>query len=194
MIQYLPLVIIPKRHADSRGWFSETFREDQLDDLGIACRFVQDNQSHSARARTVRGFHFQRPPSAQAKLISVVKGRILDVAVDIRRRSPSFGRYVSVELSAENGRQFFVPEGFAHGFISLEDNVTAMYKVSRHYAPAQEDGLCWNDPQIAFPWPFDETHITSAERDSLFAPLSDFDSPFQYDGNPLTDLKTVNVG
>src|SRR5689334_17166431 len=130
----LPRVIIPKRHPDSRGWFSETFHETRLREAGIACRFVQENQSYSRRAGTLRGLHFQNPPAEQAKLISVVRGKILDVAIDIRRGSPSYGRHVSVELSAENGRQLFIPAGFAHGLLTLENDVTVDYKVSNYYS------------------------------------------------------------
>jgi dTDP-4-dehydrorhamnose 3,5-epimerase len=129
-VPLLPLIIVPKRHADSRGWFVETFHDKRLRDLGIACTFVQDNQSRSTRRGTLRGFHFQNPPAAQVKLISVLHGRILDVAVDIRRNSPTYGRYVSADLSSDNGRQLFVPTGFAHGFVTLEDDVSVLYKVS----------------------------------------------------------------
>jgi dTDP-4-dehydrorhamnose 3,5-epimerase len=194
MMRSLPLAIVPRRFDDGRGWFSETFNEGRLHDLGITRHFVQDNQSNSNQAGTVRGFHFQRPPSAQAKLIRVVHGKILDIAVDIRRGSPSFGRHVSLELSAENGRQLYIPEGFAHGFITLAPDVIVFYKVSRYYAPVDEGGFNWNDPEIAFPWPFDQALVTSAKRDNQFPRLSSFDSPFEYDGNPLTDLKIINVG
>ena len=147
----VPRIIVPKRHVDDRGWFSETFHEKRLYDAGITCRFVQDNQSSSKRAGTLRGLHFQLPPAAQAKLVTVVKGRILDVAVDIRRGSPTFGKHVSIELSAESGRQLYIPVGFAHGFLTLEDDVVVMYKVSDYYAPAHDSGICWNDPDIAIP-------------------------------------------
>ena len=136
MLVNLPRIIVPKRHVDDRGWFSETFHEQRLHDIGITCRFVQDNQSSSKRAGTLRGLHFQLPPAAQAKLVSVLRGRILDVAVDIRRGSPTFGKHVSTELSAESGRQLYIPVGFAHGFLTLEDDVVVMYKVSDYYAPA----------------------------------------------------------
>ena len=150
----LPRIIVPKRHADDRGWFSETFHERRLHEIGITCRFVQDNQSSSKRAGTLRGLHFQVPPAAQAKLVSVLRGRILDVAVDVRRGSPTFGKHVSTELSAESGRQVYIPAGFAHGFLTLEDDVVVMYKVSDYYAPAHDSGIRWNDPDLAFPWPF----------------------------------------
>src|SRR5262245_50309194 len=113
----LPRIIVSKRHDDDRGWFSEIFHEKRLQDIGITCRFVQDNESSSKRAGTLRGLHFQRPPAAQAKLVTVMNGRILDVAVDIRNGSPTFGRHVSTELSTESGRQMYIPVGFAHGFL-----------------------------------------------------------------------------
>ena len=129
------------------------------------CRFVQENQSNSKRAGTVRGFHFQRPPAAQAKLVSVLRGRILDVAVDIRRGSPSFGNYVSIELSAEGGEQLYIPTGFAHGFVTLEDDVVVTYKTSDYYAPSHEAGICWNDPDIGFPWPFKDADTIKSDKD-----------------------------
>ncbi len=190
----LPRVLVPKRHVDHRGWFSETFHERRLRDIGIACHFVQDNQSSSKRAGTLRGFHFQLPPAAQAKLVSVLRGRILDVAVDIRRNSPTFGRYVSIELSAESGRQLYVPVGFAHGFVSLEDEVVAMYKVSDYYASAHDTGISWNDPDIAFPWPFKDADIMISDKDRRLPLLKDFTSPFEYDGHPLEPLTVLDLG
>src|SRR5664280_2048203 len=136
----IPRVIIPKRHIDDRGWFSETFRENRLREIGIPCRFVQENQSSSKHAGTLRGLHFQLPPAGQAKLISVLRGRVLDVIVDIRNGSPTYGRHVAVELSAETGHQLYVPVGFAHGFITLENEVIMLYKVSDYYAPAYDKG------------------------------------------------------
>jgi dTDP-4-dehydrorhamnose 3,5-epimerase len=189
----LPLTIVPKRHADDRGWFSETFHHQRLRDLGIACSFVQDNQSRSIRRGTLRGLHFQVPPAAQAKLVGVLRGRILDVVADIRRNSPTFGKYVSVELSSDNGKQLFVPAGFAHGFVTLEDDVAVLYKVSEYYAPSREGGIRWNDPDIAFPWPFKETDIIRSEKDDRLPLLKDLDSPFPYDGNPLTELPVFNL-
>ena len=191
---YLPVVIVPKRHVDTRGWFSETFHEKRLRELGITYHFVQDNQSSSRRAGTLRGFHFQRPPAAQAKLVSVARGRVLDVAVDIRAGSPTFGKYVSIELSSETGHQLFVPPGFAHGFISLEDDVLVTYKASNYYAPAHDAGICSNDPDIAFPWPFKDAEITKSDKDGRLPRLKEFDSPFPYDGHPLIELTTINIG
>ena len=188
-----PFIIIPRRHADSRGWLSETFCPERLRDLGIICNFVQENQSNSSRRGTLRGFHFQSPPAAQAKLISVLRGRILDVAVDIRRNSPTFGRYVSVDLSSDNGKQLFVPIGFAHGFVTLEDEVSVMYKVSDYYAPSREGGIRWTDPDIGFPWPFKEADIIKSEKDGKLQLLKDLESPFPYDGNPLMSLPVFDL-
>jgi dTDP-4-dehydrorhamnose 3,5-epimerase len=192
-VSLLPLVIVPKRHADSRGWFSETFHDKRLRNLGIACTFVQDNQSRSTRRGTLRGFHFQKPPAAQAKLISVLHGRILDVAVDIRRNSPTYGKYVSADLSSDNGKQLFVPTGFAHGFVTLEDDVSVLYKVSDYYAPSREGGIRWDDPDIAFPWPLRDADIVRSERDQRLPFLADFESPFPYNGDPLTELSTFDL-
>jgi dTDP-4-dehydrorhamnose 3,5-epimerase len=190
----LPFVIVPKRHVDDRGWFSETFQRLRLRDLGIACPFVQENQSSSKRAGTVRGLHFQRPPAAQAKLVSVLRGRILDVTVDIRHGSPSFGKHVSIELSAGGGHQLYVPMGFAHGFITLEDDVLVMYKVSDYYAPSHEGGICWNDPDLAVPWPFKDADILKSDKDARLPHLKDLESPFAYDGHPLVSLTVAHLG
>jgi dTDP-4-dehydrorhamnose 3,5-epimerase len=189
----LPRIIAPERHVDSRGWFSETFHQKRLREIGITCRFVQDNQSSSKRAGTLRGLHFQVPPAAQAKLVGVVRGRILDVVVDIRRGSATFGKHVSVELSAESGLQVYVPEGFAHGFVTLEDEVVVMYKASDFYSPAHDSGVFWNDPDIAFPWPFKDDEIIVSDKDRQLPPLKGFVSPFAYDGNPLAPLSTSSA-
>ncbi len=184
----LPRIIVPKRHPDSRGWFSETFRETQLRELGITCRFVQENQSYSRRAGTLRGMHFQAPPADQAKLISVLRGKILDVAIDIRRGSPTYGHHVSIELSGQSGHQFFIPAGFAHGFLTLEDDVTVNYKVSNYYAPAQESGIRWDDPDVAFAWPMPAHDIILSDKDRQLPRLRELVSPFPYDGHPLDAL------
>ena len=184
----LPFVIAPKRYIDERGWFSETFHETRWPGLGANARFVQDNQSLSKRAHTLRGLHFQVPPAAQAKLVSVLRGRIFDVAVDVRRGSPTFGKFVSVELSEANGWQFFSPAGFAHGFLTLEDDVTVNYKVSDFYAPEKEGGIRWDDPAIGIPWPARPADIIISAKDRQLPLLKDFDSPFPYDGVPLDAL------
>jgi dTDP-4-dehydrorhamnose 3,5-epimerase len=184
----LPRVIAPNKHVDDRGWFSETFHEMRLRDIGIPCHLVQENQSYSRSAGTLRGMHFQLPPAAQAKLISVLRGRILDVAIDVRRNSPTYGKFVSKELSAESGRQMYIPVGFAHGFLTLEDEVTVLYKVSDYYASAYEAGIRWNDPEIAIPWPKESADIILSDKDKRLPLLKEFSSPFEYDGNPLGPL------
>ena len=188
----LPRIIALKRHIDDRGWFSESFHEQRLASIGINCRFVQDNQSRSVRKGTLRGLHFQRPPTAQAKLMSVLRGRILDVAVDVRAGSPTFGNHVSIELSAESGHQVYIPVGFAHGFLTLEDDVLVMYKVSDYYAPAHDGGIRWNDPDIALPWPMRD--IITSDKDGRLPLLRDFASPFAYDGHPLGPLTITELG
>ena len=189
----LPRLIVPKRHVDDRGWFSEIFHQERLRDIGITCRFVQDNQSSSKQAGTLRGLHFQLPPAAQAKLVTVVKGRILDVAVDIRRGSPTFGKYVSTEVSSETGHQLYIPVGFAHGLLTLENDVVVMYKASDYYAPAHDSGIRWNDPDIAFRWPLKDTEIITSDKDRRLPTLKEFASPFAYDGHPLTPLTVLNL-
>ena len=189
----LPRLIVPKRHVDDRGWFSEIFHQERLRDIGITCRFVQDNQSSSKQAGTLRGLHFQLPPAAQAKLVMVVKGRILDVAVDIRRGSPTFGKYVSTEVSSETGCQLYIPIGFAHGFLTLQNDVVVMYKASDYYAPTHEIGIRWNDPDIAFPWPLKEANIIISDKDRRLPLLKEFASPFAYNGQPLAPLTVLEL-
>ena len=189
----LPRLIVPKRKLDARGWLAETYNEARLRALGIDGRFVQDNQSYSQRAGTLRGLHFQAPPFAQAKLISVLYGRVLDVAVDVRRGSPTFGKHVSAELSAETGHQFYIPAGFAHGVLTLENDVVLNYKVSGYYAAAHEGGIRWDDPDIAIAWPMAAGAITLSEKDRRLPLLKDFDSPFAYDGTPLRPLSAPEV-
>jgi dTDP-4-dehydrorhamnose 3,5-epimerase len=164
----------------------------RLADIGIGCGFVQDNQSSSRRAGTLRGLHFQRPPAAQAKLVGVLRGRVLDVAVDIRRGSPTYGQHVSTELTAASGQQVYIPAGFAHGFLTLEEDVLVMYKVSDHYAPAYDGGIRWNDPDIAFSWPFAD--VITSDKDGRLPYLKDFDSPFAYDGHPLAPMTVTELG
>src|SRR5262245_26055385 len=144
-----------RRFVDERGWFCETYRQDRLAALGIAEIFVQDNQSMSLAAGTLRGIHFQSPPCAQAKLVRCLAGRIWDVAVDLRRGSPTFGRSVAAELSADNGRQLYIPVGFGHAVLTLEPNSEVAYKVSDFYAPDHDRGVRWDDPELAISWPID---------------------------------------
>lgn len=184
-----PVVLLqPRRFGDDRGWFSETYVEARWRAAGVTDRFVQDNQSFSARAGTVRGIHFQRPPHAQAKLVRCVRGAILDYAVDLRAGSPTFGRHVVAELSAENGRQLYVPVGFGHAFLTLTSDAEVAYKVSDVYAPDCDGGVAWDDPDIGIDWPLPPEGATLSDKDARLPRLRDFDSPFAYDGAPLTPL------
>lgn len=179
-------VISARRFVDERGWFSETYSARRLLANGVDCPFVQDNQSFSAAAATIRGIHFQAPPHAQAKLVRCLKGRIMDYAVDLRRGSPTYGQSAGAELTAENGQQLFVPIGFGHAFITLEPEVEVAYKVSDFYAPECEGGLIWNDPTIGIDWPLPPgvSPVVSA-KDARLPSLQAFDSPFAFDGFPL---------
>jgi dTDP-4-dehydrorhamnose 3,5-epimerase len=150
--------------------------------------FVQDNHSLSSGAWVLRGLHFQTPPRAQDKLVRCVRGRIWDVAVDIRRGSPTHGRWVAAELSAEEGLQLFVPVGFAHGFLTLEADSEVEYKVGAPYAPECDGGLIWNDPAMDITWPLDGHRPLLSDKDERLPALADFDSPFAYDGAPLSPL------
>ncbi|MFO1187813.1 MAG: dTDP-4-dehydrorhamnose 3,5-epimerase [Alphaproteobacteria bacterium] len=171
------LLLTPKRFGDARGFFSETFNAQSFRNIGIDCVFVQDNHSLSAEPGTVRGLHFQRPPHAQAKLIRVSRGAIFDVAVDIRRGSPTYGKWSGVELSAENWSQLFVPPGFAHGFCTLTPNTEVLYKVDALYAPESDAGILWRDPELAINWPSFAGKQVSA-KDADLPRLADITSPF----------------
>ena len=187
-----PIVITPRRFGDDRGWFSETYHARRLAEHGIANNFCQDNQSLTRARGTLRGLHFQRPPHAQAKLVRCLAGSIFDVAVDIRRGSPTFGRWVAVELSADNGRQLFIPVGYAHGFLTLEPDSMVAYKVDDFYSAECDTGVAWDDPDIAIDWPFDGTPQLSA-KDSALPPLAALDGGFDYDGIPLGDLHQIET-
>jgi len=158
-------VVTPKRHGDSRGFFSEVYNRADWESAGLHFEFVQDNHSFSAAIGTLRGLHFQTPPFAQAKLIRAGGGRIFDVAVDIRRSSPTFGKYVGVELSAENWRQLLVPIGFAHGFVTLEPGTEVLYKTTAVYSPANDSGIAWDDPDIGVAWPLPAAGPTLSDKD-----------------------------
>jgi dTDP-4-dehydrorhamnose 3,5-epimerase len=184
----VPVLLSTRRHEDARGWFTESYSARALAQHGITCNFVQDNQSMSRRKGTIRGLHYQAPPMAQAKLVRVVRGSILDVAVDIRRGSPTYGKSVIAELSAENGLQLYVPTGFAHGFCTLEDDTEVAYKVSEFYSPQHDGGLRWDDPDIAIAWPVDASDVVVSDKDAAQPLLSDYRSDFPYVGGPLTSL------
>jgi dTDP-4-dehydrorhamnose 3,5-epimerase len=180
-------LIHPRRFGDARGWFTETYNRDAFAALGIASVFVQDNHSLSRSAFTLRGLHFQTPPRAQDKLVRCIRGRIFDVAVDIRDGSPTYGQWVGAELSAENGDQLFIPTGFAHGFLTLEPDCEVLYKCSDTYAPHQEGGIAWNGANIDWPIPAGVVPELSA-KDREQPALAAFTSPFPYDGRPLAPL------
>ena len=171
-------LIKPKRFGDARGFFSETYSKPAMAAAGLTMEFIQDNHSSSAKAGTVRGLHFQLPPFAQDKLVRVVAGRIFDVAVDLRKASPTFGRHVAVELSAENGHQLLVPIGFAHAFMTLEANTQVIYKVSNIYAPQHDAGIAWDDRDLEIAWPKVNDQPTLSDKDRLLPRLKDLVSPF----------------
>jgi dTDP-4-dehydrorhamnose 3,5-epimerase len=166
-------LVTPKRFGDSRGFFSEVYNARAFADAGVSAHFIQDNHSLSAAIGTLRGLHFQTPPFAQAKLIRVVRGRIFDVAVDLRRASPTFGQSISAELSADNGTQLFVPAGFAHGFVTLEPDTEVIYKVDAPYAPANDAGVLWSDPDLAIAWPLPSGAPHLSEKDARLPRLAD---------------------
>jgi dTDP-4-dehydrorhamnose 3,5-epimerase len=171
------LLIQPRRFADPRGTFSEVFREEWFADTAPPVRFVQDNHSSSRLRGTVRGLHFQRPPRAQAKLIRVTRGAILDVAVDMRDGSSTYGQHLSFQLSAENGHQIYVPAGFLHGFCTLEDDTEVTYKVSDTYSASHDGSVRWNDPTLGIQWPVDGNAILS-DKDRIAPLLSDLGDLF----------------
>lgn len=164
-----PLLVKPQVFGDARGWFSETFRKNVLEQAGVDCDWVQDNQSFSVNAGTVRGLHFQLAPHAQAKLVRVLAGSILDVAVDLRRSSPTYLKHVAVKLDAEHGEQLYVPAGFAHGFCTLEPNTMVAYKVSAYYSREHDRNLAWNDPELGIAWPVTAADAVLSDKD-LAAP------------------------
>lgn len=174
------VLVTPRRFGDRRGYFSETFRTDKFSEHVGLFRFVQDNQSFSASVGTVRGLHFQLEPRAQGKLVRCISGSILDVAVDIRRSSPTYGRYVQVELSADNGQQLWIPPGFAHGFCTLEPGCILSYKVTDYYSPDHDRGLLWNDPDIGIDWPIDVGRAILSDKDQTHPRLSELDTNFNY--------------
>ena len=162
-----PMIIEPKVFGDERGFFFESFRSDEFRREVADVEFVQENESWSARRGVLRGLHFQKGDSAQAKLVWVVKGRVQDVAVDIREGSPTFGKYVSVELSGDNHRMIYIPRGFAHGFAVLEDDTIFQYKCDNYYNPASEGSIRWNDPVIGVKWMLDETEVILSAKDRV---------------------------
>jgi dTDP-4-dehydrorhamnose 3,5-epimerase len=190
----LPFEYVPKRHSDDRGWFSESWVRRSFEGAAGSVDFCQDNHSFSAHAGTIRGLHFQIPPHAQAKLVRCIVGRIFDVAVDVRIGSPTFGKWMARTLTADAGNQLFIPAGFAHGFLTLENNCEVIYKVDHYYAPEADLGCSWNDSDIAINWPFPDVanpEPTVSNKDAGLKPLHQIDTGFLYDPTimrPLTDL------
>ena len=176
-------LIKPRRFGDHRGFFMETYSAPALAEAGVTCTFIQDNHSRSEHAGVLRGLHFQSPPAAQDKLVRVVRGRIWDVAVDIRVGSPTYANWVAAELSEENDNQLFVPVGFAHGFVTLEPMTEVLYKVSDVYAPRTEGGVIWNDPDLDLPWRIKAEPMLSA-KDTELPRIADLKSPFTFQGGP----------
>jgi len=171
------LIIEPRLFNDARGYFFESYNRKNYEEAGITADFVQDNESCSTRG-VMRGLHFQRPPYAQAKLVRCVKGKVLDVAVDIRKGSPTYGQHVAVELSEENHRQFFIPRGFAHGFAVLSDTAVFQYKCDNYYHPEADGGISIQDDTLGIDWHIDPTEALLSEKDTKHPLLKDFDSPF----------------
>jgi dTDP-4-dehydrorhamnose 3,5-epimerase len=176
------IVLEPKVFGDERGYFFESFSEEWFRENVCNTHFVQDNESKSRRG-VLRGLHFQKPPFAQSKLVRVVKGEVLDVAVDIRKGSPSFGQYASELLTAENKRQFFVPRGFAHGFVVLSEEAVFQYKCDNYYAPQSEGGIAFNDPDLKIDWQIEASEILLSEKDKRNPFLKDSDFLFDYSQN-----------
>jgi len=172
------ILVTPKRHGDARGYFSETYRESDYAAAGIPGPFVQDNSAFSSQIDIIRGLHFQIPPAAQAKLVSCTHGRIFDVAVDIRTSSPTYGQYVGTELSAKNGEQLYIPEGFAHGYLTLTQECLVQYKVSAYYSPEHERGIAWDDPALNIDWPLVGQAPVLSEKDTALPVLSALETWF----------------
>ncbi|MBT2724012.1 dTDP-4-dehydrorhamnose 3,5-epimerase [Bacillus sp. ISL-46] len=172
-------IIEPKVFGDHRGWFMETYSDAVFKEAEIDIKFVQDNQSFSAAKGTLRGLHYQLNPKAQTKLVRCTKGAIYDVAVDIRKGSPTYGKWFGIELTADNKKQLLIPKGFAHGFMTLTDDVEVQYKVDELYAPDCDRGIIWRDPEIGIQWPIDITPVLSA-KDEKAPLLADAENNFSY--------------
>lgn len=172
-------LITPKKFGDDRGFFSETWNEKAFTEAGIDARFVQDNQAYSSKRGTVRGLHYQLPPVAQDKLVRVIRGAILDVAVDLRRTSPTYGRHVAAVLSAENWSQLWVPKGFAHGYCTLEPDTEVFYKVTALYSPQHDRGILWDDPALGIAWPVTAAEAELSAKDKMQLKLADIAPPFE---------------
>lgn len=177
------LMITPDRFGDHRGFFSESYSRRQLKEAGVDIEFVQDNHSLSQTVGTVRGLHFQAPPRAQDKLVRCGKGALFDVAVDIRKGSPTYGQWFGTELSFENGRQLLVPAGFAHGFVTRQPDTEIIYKCSDDYAPETEGALLWNDTDVGIDWGIAADDAVLSSKDEVAPTLANLDSPFTYEAS-----------
>ena len=174
------VIIEPRLFPDARGYFFESFSKREFEEKVGKIDFVQDNESKSSYG-VLRGLHFQKPPYAQSKLVRVVKGAVLDVAVDIRKGSPTYGQHVAVELTEDNHRQFFIPQGFAHGFAVLTDEVIFQYKCDNFYAPASEGAIAWDDPDLGIDWRVPAEKVILSEKDRKHPRLKEMETPFSYE-------------
>lgn len=178
------LILTPARHGDARGFFSESWNRARLAEAGITAEFVQDNHSLSAAIGTVRGLHYQTPPHAQGKLVRCGRGAFLDVAVDIRRGSPSYGQWVAEELSSDNGRQLWIPPGFAHGFVTLTADTEILYKCTAYYAPDCDRAIAFDDPDLGINWGVTRGNAVLSAKDAAAPLLQDADNPFIWEAQP----------
>jgi len=176
-----PMLVIPRLFKDDRGYFYESFREDKFNEaLGEAIHFVQDNQSHSVEAGTVRGLHYQSDPHAQGKLVRCISGSIIDIIVDVREGSPTFGQHLSVELTGENHHQFYVPVGFLHGFSTQSADALVSYKVTNYYSPEADGNVLWNSPSLGLDWNVSSTEAVVSDKDKIAPAFADWKTPFKF--------------
>jgi dTDP-4-dehydrorhamnose 3,5-epimerase len=188
-----PILLSSRRFDDPRGWFSETYNAKRAAAAGVHAQFCQDNQSFSREAGTLRGIHFQAPPFEQAKLVRCLRGAILDVIVDLRRASPTFGQWRKVELTAVNGLQLFVPRGYGHAFLTLEPNSEVAYKVDHFYDAEADGGIAWNDPAVGIEWDLRGREPMVSAKDAALPALDALKVEFPYCGTPLGDLNAATI-
>lgn len=174
------VIVTPNIFSDERGWFMEAYKRSDFEKNGISLKFVQDNHSKSAKG-VLRGLHYQLNPNAQGKLVKVLKGRIFDVAVDIRKGSPFYGKWIGLELSDKSNQMLWIPHGFAHGFIAMEDETEILYKVTNEYSPEKDRGIIWNDPDVGIKWPIKNPILS--EKDSQLPLMKNAENNFEYEGN-----------
>ena len=172
--------IVPQKFGDDRGFLSEVWQHDSFSEQGVANRWIQENHSYSREKGTVRGLHFQVPPTAQAKLVRVLRGEIFDVALDLRQGSPDYGKWAGVSLSADRWNQLYLPQGFAHGFMTLTEDVEVLYKLDAPYSPEDERAIAWDDPSIGIDWPDPGVAPIHSQKDRAAAAFADLKTPFEY--------------